>query len=42
MLFNKPMPIVITDSLLELNPKCFWLGGGDNDVKVRKILGVDY
>ena len=30
------MPIILSKRITELNPQCFWLGGGEVDTKISK------
>ena len=29
------MPIILSERINKLSPKCMWLGGGDIDLKIR-------
>lgn len=34
-LFNKEIPVLISKEIAELSPRCFWMGGGNADTKMR-------
>lgn len=36
---NTKIPILISEKIIDLTPKCIWLGGGDIDLKIR--IGLD-
>eukprot|EP01016_Furgasonia_blochmanni_P048748 TRINITY_DN7310_c0_g1_i1.p1 TRINITY_DN7310_c0_g1~~TRINITY_DN7310_c0_g1_i1.p1 ORF type:complete len:314 (+),score=59.94 TRINITY_DN7310_c0_g1_i1:98-943(+) len=38
-LLKTPMPVILSDKITKLSPQCFWLGGGDVDLKIR--ISVD-
>lgn len=39
------MPVILSQNITALSPKCMWLGGGDIDLKISKkeyILKTNY
>jgi prolyl-tRNA editing enzyme YbaK/EbsC (Cys-tRNA(Pro) deacylase) len=39
VLFNRPMPVLVSEGIGGLEPKCFFMGGGNVDTKLR--IGYD-
>lgn len=39
VLFNRPMPVLVSDGIARLEPRCFFMGGGNVDTKLR--IGYD-
>ena len=37
VLLNTDMPILISQTIADLRPRCFWLGGGFKDLKLSRL-----